>query len=101
VLLTLLLTSEQECIDLRHDLRGSKVVHPDCSAGAEPAAGTATLAFGFGYFHNRATILLDKCKGTVGTEADAHTAACTPLFNAHGKVRFKFDFTFVDWNTCG
>ncbi len=76
------------------------MVHPDCPARAEATAGSATFAFCFGNLHNLPAIFLHKRKCAVGTEADAHTAACTSFFNAHGKVRFKFDFTLMDGDTC-
>jgi len=56
----LLLTSEQECIDLGHDLRCGKVVHPDSAARAEAPAGTAAFAFRLGDLHDRTPVFFNQ-----------------------------------------
>jgi len=58
----LLLTSEEECIDLGTDLRCREVLHPDGSAGAESSAGTTTLTLGFGDLHDLPAVLLNQCE---------------------------------------
>jgi hypothetical protein len=100
VVLTLLLTPEQECVDLRNDLRGSKVVHPDCSTRAETTTGTTALAFSFSDFHNLTPLLLNKRKCTIWAEVDAHTAASASFIKAHGKVRFEFNLSPVNGDAC-